>query len=148
MKSGRGAKCTDRSLDVLSKVVENRPELSPVQLPAVVVVVLVEERPQQLLQATHHPLGQDKVALVEMYAHRTQKQDVWIENRCMLSNIEEHTAHTPLRTCKNGPHHICRGKLSYVIRVEFEKSLLSKLPDSPRPWSDSLHRLVDARQPS
>lgn len=39
-------KITDLGLNMLLKVVENRPKLSPVQLSAVVVVVLVEEGPQ------------------------------------------------------------------------------------------------------
>lgn len=48
---------------MLLKVVENRIELSLVQLATVVVVVLIEERPQQLLQAPHDNLRESKGAL-------------------------------------------------------------------------------------
>lgn len=60
-----------RGADVLSKIVEDKPEFSLVQVSAVVTVVFVEKGPEQLLQAHHNLIWQDKAILFTRKKHST-----------------------------------------------------------------------------
>lgn len=69
---------TDLGLNMFLEVVKNRPELSLIQLPAFVIIILVEERPQQLFQAPHHLIRQHNFTLAKRGVGASSKRTCFV----------------------------------------------------------------------